>query len=139
MSLYKSLNPLKENFNKIFKSLKELEKIKKGTFKVYSIKLTQEGVSAPTSIVLNNTMEGEIVISRESAGVYHITSVDSEFTQEKTSPEVIESTIKENGDKITAEWKSVSVIEIKTYLSTDTSTLADGVLTKQLIYLEIYN
>ena len=40
-------------------------------YKVYSALLTQSGTDAPTAIVLENTLGGEIVWSRDSIGEYY--------------------------------------------------------------------
>ena len=55
----------------------------KRPYKVYTALLTRTGATAPTSIVLENTI-GAITLSRNSVGVYDINSTDL-FTADKTT------------------------------------------------------
>jgi len=54
------------------------------TYKVYSALLTQTGVNAPTAIVLENTLGGNVTFTYVSPGTYYINS-SSLFTIDKTS------------------------------------------------------
>lgn len=45
-------------------------------YKVYTALLTQSGSSAPTAIVLENTLDNPVTLSRNNAGDYSITGID---------------------------------------------------------------
>jgi hypothetical protein len=53
-------------------------------YKVYSALLSQSGTSAPTAIVLQNTLGGNIVWTREGVGVYKGTLAGA-FLENKTN------------------------------------------------------
>jgi hypothetical protein len=59
------------NLDKLIES-----KISQPTYKVYTALLTQLGSSAPTAIVLENTLDNTVTLSRNSSGNYSITCVD---------------------------------------------------------------
>ena len=52
--------------------------------KIYRALLTQTGTSAPTAIVLENTLEATITYSYQTAGLYRITADSAVFTTNKT-------------------------------------------------------
>lgn len=53
------------------------------TYKVYTALLTQTGTNAPVATVLENTLGGTVVLSRDSAGDYRATLAGA-FTSGKT-------------------------------------------------------
>lgn len=53
------------------------------TIRVYTALITQSGTAAPIATVLHNTLEGNIVWTRSSAGVY-IGTLAGAFTENKT-------------------------------------------------------
>jgi hypothetical protein len=58
-------------------------KIPVPTYKVYTALLTQTGEDAPTAIVLENTLGGNIVWSRDNEGSY-IATLNGAFVEDKT-------------------------------------------------------
>lgn len=54
----------------------DLITIPEPTYKVYTALLTQLSNNAPTAIVLENTLDNTVTLSRNSAGNYSITGVD---------------------------------------------------------------
>lgn len=53
------------------------------SYKVYTALLTQSGTDAPVATVLENTLGGTVVWTRQSAGIYNATLVGA-FTENKT-------------------------------------------------------
>ena len=68
---------------------KEIKKLKRQIsclypYKVYTALLTQSGTDAPVATVLQNTLGGTVVWTRDNAGVYYGTLVGA-FTVNKTA------------------------------------------------------
>lgn len=53
-----------------------VDQVNKSTYKVYTALLSQLGSSAPTAIVLENTLDNPVTLSRNSPGNYSITGID---------------------------------------------------------------
>lgn len=84
---------------------------------VYKALLSQSGTNAPTAVVLQNTLGGEVVWSRSSQGIYLSTLLGA-FIENKT---LLQSFIEYNNDS-TNIWSyrlSDNQVEFSTYLPTD--------------------
>jgi hypothetical protein len=57
-------------------AIKKSDLISEPTYKVYTALLSQLSNDAPTAIVLENTLDNTVTLSRNSAGNYSITGVD---------------------------------------------------------------
>lgn len=90
---------------------------------------------------LKNTYVGNIsFLETETPGVYTLYSTDGEFLEKFTVPgDTIVESFYPNGDKITAQWKDVNTIEIKTYLADDLETPALGVANNTFIAVRTFN
>jgi len=98
--------------------------------------LTQSGTDAPVlNIELENTI-GEITIERTNGGTYTFNS-DGLFTVNKTIP-IKENFTDDDGNQLELSWLSSSVLELKTYASTDLLSPADNILNNQLINIIVY-
>ena len=107
-------------------------------YKVYTALLTQSGTSAPTAVVLENTLGGTVVLSRVSAGQYKATLTGA-FTTNKTTSSCT-----------TGAGTGNNIVTIAAYQSTanevvfNTSTVAgggfiDGVLSAATFEVRVYN
>lgn len=105
--------------------------------KEYIAKLSQVETDAPTAVVIKDTIPSPL-LARTAAGTYTVTKAGA-FTANKTTPDKLEYMYDVDGNYITIERTSADVITIKTYAAADTSVLADGILTNQLIIIEIYS
>lgn len=81
-------------------------------YTLYSALLTQTGISAPTSIQLQNTIPGTMTLARTGAGVYTITNSGTPFTADKVQVFINGG----NNDGTVVRWTrtSTSVITIST-------------------------
>lgn len=106
-------------------------------YKVYTALISQSGTSAPTAIVLENTLGGTVVWSRSSGGVYHAT-LSGAFTINKTICQT-SSTYGglSNYGMVIPRITSTNFIEILSILP-DTKTLTDGLLSLAPIEIRVY-
>lgn len=102
---------------------------------VYTVFLSTDSNGDPSEAVLENTI-GEIVWTRESAGVYHATS-DGLFIEGKTAP-IDDIMMDQLGNMYTLNWISTSIMELTTYAEADLTTPADDVLNSRYINIEVY-
>lgn len=102
----------------------------------YSAFLSQTSTSAPTALPLVNTI-GVIALARTSVGIYTILS-SGLFTDNKTTPNKINTTYDNAGNKITIEWTKTTTLTLKTYTAADTSVLGDGILDEQEINIKVF-
>lgn len=113
----------------------------KKPYKVYTAIINQSGTNAPTVIVLENTLGGTIVWSRQSTGSYTGTLSNNGFTQNKT---VIFTTRGVSGNVIGnffASWGSTSTINLMTtgLNAAPAAILVDNALTNSQIEIKVYN
>jgi hypothetical protein len=103
-------------------------------YRVYSAILSQSGTNAPTAVVLENTI-GDIFLSREGIGDYHISS-NSLFTVDKTSISCngIGDT---NGGIVFAVVGGVGFCQLIT--RTNAGITSDDILFKSFIEIRVYN
>lgn len=111
--------------------------------KVYDARLTQTGTNAPTATVLENTLGGTLVWTRNLAGSY-IGTLAGAFTVNKTTltPNgflyVNSSALPADDDILAgAELDSVDTVRVKTVLGADSSG-QDGWLTNWPIRILVY-
>ena len=97
--------------------------------------LTQVGTNSPTIEILENTV-GDFVLARTSSGTYTITSIGN-FT-EKTVPNTVDKYEDPSGNILKLTRTSSDVMTLQTYAAINQEVLADGVLNKQFIHIEIY-
>jgi hypothetical protein len=102
-------------------------------YKVYTALLTQVGTSAPTAIVLENTI-GNITLSRNSTGSYYINSPNL-FTVDKTFTQI--TTILSGDMHYLITYSDVSRINVTT--SNAATTFLDGKLDNSPIEIRVYN
>lgn len=103
-------------------------------YKVYKALISQSSTSAPTVIVLQNTLSAAIVWTRDGAGVYLGTLVGA-FTADKT---FLHQPSQNNSNMSIVLLRNDSdTVEIDTF--DNTNTLADGLLNKNSICIEVYN
>lgn len=105
-------------------------------YKVYTALLTQSGTDAPVATVLENTLGGNVVWSREDVGVY--TGVlNGAFIQDKT---FLYSKNKVYSSDDSTEY-SLSDSDInKVYVTTTVAgALEDGVMLRTPIEIRVYN
>lgn len=108
-----------------------------GLPKVYRALLNQDGTDAPpTTFVLENQLGGDIIWTREQAGVY-IGTLTGAFTYNKTSIHL------NTGSSVNgfqgASWNNVNSIRVQSYILTSSEgpTYSDGKLSPAGNALEI--
>jgi hypothetical protein len=102
----------------------------------YTALISQSGTSAPTAIVLDNTLVGTVVWTRNSTGVYFGT-LSGAFTVNKSVANI--DMPNGTGNPITRlQWVfgSTSVLQISSKNSSE--TLTDGILSSAVIKIEVY-
>jgi hypothetical protein len=102
----------------------------------YTALISQSGTSAPTAIVLDNTLGGTVVWTRNSTGVYFGT-LSGAFTVNKSIANI--DMPNGTGNPITRlQWVfgSTSVLQISSKNSSE--TLTDGILSSAVIKIEVY-
>ena len=104
----------------------------KRPYKVYSALLTQIGVTAPTAIVLENTLGGAVTFTYVSPGIYTINS-SSLFTVDKTS--VIAGNL---GLYVTGYSATNTTTTINLFTSSPTGYQDEG-LVKTFLEIRVYN
>lgn len=108
------------------------------TYKVYTALLTQNGVNAPTDVVLENTLGGTPTFTYISIGVYEMT-LNGSFNSSKTW--VVGGSADVNagsGSLATLDIRRLNdnIIQLRTY---DDFLSADSMLVNTSIEIRIYN
>lgn len=134
------LTDVKHYFTKINEIIDYLNGIKgEGSYKVYTALLTQSGTDDPTAIVLQNTLGGVIVWTRDSQGVYYGT-LSGAFTVGKT---FIPTTYFKQKQYQTPGWtyyiNDLNSILIKSEQGDVAGNLIDGVIDSAPIEIRVYN
>lgn len=109
-------------------------------YKVYVALLTQTGTNAPTAIVLENTLGGTVVWTRQSQGSYYGT-LNGVFSLDKTTCFMQGNSLSAGGlimNYLTARWTDNSVF-VNTSVIDTTPTAQDALLTKVPIEIRVYN
>ena len=103
----------------------------------YTAFISQTGTNAPTvDIALKDDLAAP-VWSYSAVGTYLLTKTGA-FTSTKTIPNAVVAIHDNAGNKITLERTSANVMTLKTYAAENTTVLANGVITGQLINIEVY-
>jgi hypothetical protein len=97
--------------------------------------LSQTGTSDPVFTSIINTLDG--VWARTAVGTYTLTKTGA-FVQNKTIPEEDIYT-DQNGNLFKINRTNENIMTLLTYASSDTTTLADSVLSGRFINIEIYS
>lgn len=104
-------------------------------YKVYTALLTQSGTNAPIATVLENTLGGDIVWSRDDIGVYYGTLVGA-FTENKT---ILFTTVSDrtlDRTNLFATRIDNNIVQITSFLPTDGNY--DGLI-NDAIEIRVYN
>jgi len=105
-------------------------------YKVYTALLSQSGTSAPTATVLENTLGGTVVWTRDAVGVYRGTLTGA-FNQTKTVFFTV-SNYKDSG--VLMQQASSNDVTIGTFTTTSTPfTAADSIMGSLPIEIRVYN
>ncbi len=97
--------------------------------------LTQSGSSAPVFTAITDTLSG--TWARTTTGTYTLTKAGA-FTSNKTVP-LDDVYVDQSGNLFKINRTSADVITLRTYAASDTTTLADGVLSSRYINIEVYS
>jgi len=97
--------------------------------------LTQTGTDAPVFTAIVDTLAG--TWARSSAGTYTLTKTGA-FASGKTVP-VDDVYVDQDDNLYKINRTSADVMTLLTYASSDTSTLADDVLSNRFVNIEIYS
>ena len=110
------------------------------SYLVYTALLTQTGTDAPVATVLENTLGGTVVWSRDASGIY-VATLSGAFTANKTTPiSQREQQLADNVDD-TPKWLTGLRLTDNTYgLNTGNSDigLSDSVLNGAFIEIRVY-
>lgn len=104
--------------------------------KTYSALITQTSTTAPTVIVLQNTLGADIVWTRTNVGAY-LATCTGKFTEDKTTWQIMMPNIFNEGANF-AENAYPDSINLFTYSNVETGTLSDGIITKIPITIKVY-
>lgn len=110
------------------------------TVKVYRALLSQSGTSAPTAIVLENTLGETPTFSRVTFGTYFINTVEEIFTENKTiilNGRAVVSGPGGNTCFSLMYWQATSLCSISTILASN-SVATDGALDSHYIEIMVY-
>ena len=106
-------------------------------YKVYSALLTQTGTSDPVATVLENTLDGVPIWTRDSIGIY-VATLASAFTADKTWLSITPNwTVGDSGGTPKVERGSSNDIQVVSY-ATDQSGI-DGLFSNTPIEIRVYN
>ena len=110
------------------------------SYLVYTALLTQSGTSAPVATVLENTLGGTVVWSRDASGIY-VATLSGAFTANKTTP--ISQREQQSSDNVddTPKWLTGLRLTDNTYgLNTGNYDigLSDSVLNGAFIEIRVY-
>lgn len=109
-------------------------------YKVYTALLTQSGTDDPVATVLENTLSGTPVWTRDDVGLYACT-LASEFTENKTS--IICGQVMKDDYELSANYQlvynlnSTSIINFATWSRADIGSV-DGTLSNALVEIRVY-
>ena len=103
-------------------------------YKVYTALLTQSGTDAPIATVLENTLGGDIVWSRNSVGNYTATLLGA-FIDNKTTIQIIAN----RGKGHTATSSVNDVDSVFLGMANAVNSLADDILENTPIEIRVYN
>jgi hypothetical protein len=103
-------------------------------YKIYSALLTQSGTDNPVAVVLENTIGGDIVWTRDNQGIY-LGTTSALFDIDKTVFICGQSGYSSDGFT-TCFYNSTSVVTVNTFDST--FSLNDQILGKTLIEIRVY-
>lgn len=106
--------------------------------KVYRALLTQSGTDAPTATVLENTLGGTLVWTRDGAGTYLGTLAGAFATGTVTPINLAAKWALDAINAVSGVTISSNVYRLQTYLAADLTTADDGVMTDTLIEFSIY-
>ena len=105
-------------------------------YKVYTALLTQTGTNAPTAIVLENTLGGTIVWSRETQGQY-VGTLANAFSLDCT---IVFATTGWKGTILTNAFPvNINSISVETFSTTDSLYRVDDSMDKTTIEIRVYN
>lgn len=103
--------------------------------KKYVALLTQSGTNAPTAIVLENTLGGTVVWTRDDVG-YYIGTLSGAFTTDKT---VVYTQIRDFSSSIECFSQGENTVFIDTaYLNAGAFSEQDGILSNTFIEIRVY-
>ena len=109
------------------------------TYKVYTALLSQTGENAPTAIVLENTLGGNIVWTRYDQGLYIGTSSNL-FIENKTGVIINNTAYATDNQITTADVITTSAVNIQTSYTTEgVFGLEDSCMYNNLIEIRVYN
>jgi hypothetical protein len=101
--------------------------------KKYVAMLSQTGTAAPTAIVLENTLGGTVVWTRQSTGAY-VGTLASAFTIDKTAAFITSGS---SGAITSTTWaETVNTVRITTTIMS--GAVADGILTRASVEIRVY-
>ena len=103
-------------------------------YKVYTALLTQSGTNAPVATVLENTLGGEIIWSRNSVGIYTATLLGA-FIDNKTTIQIIANIGK--GHTTVSSVNDVDSVFLG--MVNTVNSLADDILGNTPIEIRVYN
>ena len=103
-------------------------------YKVYTALLTQSGTDAPVATVLENTLGGDIVWSRNSVGIYTATLLGA-FIDNKTTIQIIANRGK--GHTTTSGVNDVDSVFL--HMVNAVNLLADDILENTPIEIRVYS
>lgn len=109
-------------------------------YKVYTALLTQSGTNAPVATVLENTLGGEVVWSREDVGIYSGT-LSGVFTLDKTyiSTGIFDTAFTDAVGYVNTDLTSrPNSVSLGTF-DIPTDTASDGLLYATSIEIRVYN
>lgn len=110
-------------------------------YKVYTALLTQDGLeTAPTAIVLENTLGEVPVWSWFTAGIYYCTTITNVFTTDKTYVQMsmTDVTTSTNNVFFSKDLSVETAVGIQTTTSDGAGGRLDGVLYKTAIEIRVY-
>lgn len=96
--------------------------------------LSQTGTGNPVFTAIKDTILG--TWSRTATGTYTLTKVGA-FTADKTIP-LDDVYVDQSGNLFKINRTSVDVVTLLTYAASDTTVLADGILSQRFINIEIF-
>jgi hypothetical protein len=109
------------------------------TYKVYTALLSQTGENAPTAIVLENTLGGNIVWTRIDEGVY-IGTLSNSFIENKTGVIINNTAYASDNQITTVDVLTTSTVNIQTSRTTEgVFGLKDSCMYNNLIEIRVYN
>lgn len=133
------LTDVKHYFTKINEIIDWINNIGTPSYKVYTALLTQEGTNAPVATVLQNTLGGVVVWTRDSQGIYYGT-LSGAFTVGKT---FIPTTYFKQKQYQSPGWtyyiNDVNSILIQSSQGDVAGNFVDGIIDSAPIEIRVYN